>query len=282
MRPFLAFDTATDHVALAVGDLDAPGVVMAAADFAARRAANTVLLPAVERLLDAAGLGISDVAAVACGRGPGSFTGVRIAVATAKGLAHALGVPLVGFGTLDAVAARAGHEAPVKRVAAASEAGALLGIVGDAMRGEVYPALFRVRAEGLVRLSEDRVAFPADVAAEWASLGERVWLAGAGLAKHRAVFEAVLRAHAQVLDERCWSPDGASLVAAAWAAAGPLAVGAVAELPAEEARALAAPGDLQPVYTRLSDAEEAERGRARPPRGVPPSGVAGPDAEGER
>jgi len=52
MRPFLAFDTATDHLALAVGDLDAPGVVIAADDFAAPRAANTVLLGAVEALLE--------------------------------------------------------------------------------------------------------------------------------------------------------------------------------------------------------------------------------------
>ena len=79
MRPFVAFDTSTDHIALAVGDLDALGEVLASEDFAARRAANTVLLPALERLLVSAGVDVSQVCAVLCGRGPGSFTGVRIA-----------------------------------------------------------------------------------------------------------------------------------------------------------------------------------------------------------
>jgi len=61
MRFFLAFDTATDHLALALGDLDAPGVVVAARDFSAPRAANTVLLPALEALLHKADLCVRDL-----------------------------------------------------------------------------------------------------------------------------------------------------------------------------------------------------------------------------
>lgn len=265
MRPFLAFDTATDHLALAIGDLDAPGSVVAAEDFRAVRAANTALLPAVDRLLGLAGFEPADLTAVACGRGPGSFTGVRIGVATAKGLAHGLSVPLVGFGTLDAVAARATGDG-------------LLGVVGDAMRGEVYPALFRL-AEGVAqRLTQDRVSFPDEVAAEWAVLDEPVLLSGNALGKHRAAFERALRARAHVIDERLWAPDGPSLMRAAWSADGPLAVAALAPLSAAAAFATAHPAALQPIYTRLSDAEEAERvgSRRRP---VPDTGVAGPEPE---
>jgi N6-L-threonylcarbamoyladenine synthase len=266
MRPFFALDTATDHVALAVGDLDAPGAVLAAEDFRAPRAANTVVLLAAERLLGAAGLAPHDLRAVACGRGPGSFTGVRIGVATAKGVAHAAGVPLVGFGTLDAIASRV-------------RARGLVGVVGDAMRGEVYPALFRIGDGAPQRLSEDRVTSPDEAAAEWATLGEPVLLTGGGLAKHRARFEAVLGAQARLADERLWHPDGASLIAAAWSATGECTLGAIAGLGAAEAYVRAHPARLLPIYTRLSDAEEAERRRSAGGGGtVPESGVAGPEA----
>lgn len=264
MRAFLALDTATDHVALAVGDLDAPGAVVAATAFRAPRAANTVVLLEAERLLASAGLAPRDLHAVACGRGPGSFTGVRIAVATAKGLAHGAGVALVGFGTADAIASRwTGH--------------GLLGVVGDAMRGEVYPALFRTHDGPPRRLTEDTVALPAVVAAEWSALGEAVTLTGGGLAKHREVFASALGTNAIVADERIWSPDGASLVAAAWAAGGEGSLSAVADMEAADAFASVHPALLLPVYTRLSDAEEAER-RATTHAGVPGSGVSGPDA----
>ena len=278
MRPVLALDTATDHVALGVGDLDAPGHVIAAHDFPAPRAANTVLTAEIERVLASADIMPRDLAAVVCGRGPGSFTGVRIGVATAKGIAHALGVPLVGVGTLDAVARRANTEG-------------LLGVVGDAMRGEVYPALFRVHAGIVARLTIDRVAGPREVAAEWAALDEPVALAGNALGKHAGVFRDALGDRGRVLAERVWVPDGASLIEAAWAARGEMTLSRMADLDPEAARRAADPALLLPVYTRLSDAEEAERraaagmrGDACDARGSAPdvSGVAGPPPEAAR
>lgn len=263
MRPLLALDTATDHVALALGDLDTPGEVLTTGDFLAPRAANTALLSAVERLLADAGVRADDVEAIVCGRGPGSFTGVRIGVATAKGLAHARGVPLIGVGTLDAVA---------RRVAA----GGFIGVIGDAMRGEVYPALFRAQAGAVVRLSADRVVRPEVAAAEWAALGEPVHLTGNGLAKHGTLFSEILGPLAHQVPERLWAPDGASLLAAAWAADGPASLRAIAPLPVDEAYAAAHPAALLPVYTRLSDAEEAERARLGASQATPAGGVAGP------
>lgn len=263
MRPFLAFDTSTDHLALAIGDLDAPGVVLAAEDFPAPRAANTVVLPVAERLLATIGVAPSDTAAVAVGRGPGSFTGVRIGVASAKGLAHALSVPLVGFGTLDAIARRA-------------VARGLIGVLGDAMRGEVYPALFRAQSGMLERMTPDRVAFPASVAEEWAQLGEPVVLTGAGLMKHLPLFEETLGRHAIVMEQASWVPDGRSLVEAVWAERGELSLSAIAGMSKAAAYEHAHPQRLLPVYTRLSDAEEAERVRKGMPGGVPEGGVAGP------
>jgi N6-L-threonylcarbamoyladenine synthase len=84
VRAFVALDTATEQVAVGIGDLDDPGAVLAERSFAAPRAANEVLLLTVEGLLAEAGLRATDVAAVACGRGPGSFTGVRLAVENPK------------------------------------------------------------------------------------------------------------------------------------------------------------------------------------------------------
>ncbi|MDI6843606.1 MAG: tRNA (adenosine(37)-N6)-threonylcarbamoyltransferase complex dimerization subunit type 1 TsaB [Anaerosomatales bacterium] len=270
MRPFVAIDTATEQVAVGIGDLDDPGSVLAERSFLAPRAANEVLVRTVEDLLEEVGARASDVKAVACGRSPGSFTGVRIAVATAKGMAHGLRAPLVGFGTSEAIAHRWTRPG-------------LVGVVTDAMRGEVYPALFRVEGDGVVkRLSSDCVATPQEVAAEWAGLGESVVLIGTGLRKHRAIFEREMGDRAVYAEERLWVPDGASIVRAAWVAEGASTLRAIAGLSRDEAYAAAHPAVLLPVYTRLSDAEEAERKRAGLSREPGATGVAGPSEGGDR
>lgn len=272
MRPFIAFDTATDHLAVGIGDLDRPGELLGGVDMPAPRAANTVLLQTVERVLADAGLAPGDLAAVACGRGPGSFTGVRIGVATAKGLAHGASIPLAGFGTLDAVAWRAWRSG-------AMAGGTLLGVLGDAMRGEVYPALFAVSDTGPERLTADRVATPADVVSEWLGSAGRIVLAGNALGKHRAEFEPACGL-ANVAAERVWVPDAQALIDAAWAEGALAGVTAIAAaVDGAGAYADAHPGALLPVYTRLSDAEEAERARTAgggSATSMPRTGVSGP------
>ena len=168
---------------------------------------------------------------------------MRIGVATAKGLAHGLGVPLWGVGTLDAIA-----------WGLASEREMLLGVLGDAMRGEVYPALFRCANGRAVRVAPDYVAKPADVAAEWAKLGEPITLVGNGLRKYGSLFADALGDAATVADEDRWAPRAKGLFRAFGAArdAGELGSGG--------------PGELLPIYTRLSDAEENEAARSGPGR----------------
>lgn len=251
MSHVLAFDTATEQLAVALGRRSGPGFdVVATFDERVPRAAMSHLLPVVRDLLTAEGLEPQALTAVFVGHGPGSFTGVRIGVATAKGLTRGLGVPLHGVGTLDAVASRvAGTDG-------------LVGVVGDAMRGEVYPALFRCGGAVPERLGPDRVAHPTAVAAEWADLGQPVLLTGNGLAKYADVFLDALGGIATIAAEGLWAPSGASLLAAA------------AVIDAEQA--VGDPGELLPVYTRLSDAEENERDRAGGAGATPSSGVAGP------
>lgn len=249
----LAVDTSTEQVAIGLGSRDGCAVSpVASIDFEASRRALTELLPAVQTLLSANGHHPRDLAGVVVGRGPGSFTGVRIGVASAKGLAHGLGVPLWGVGTLDAVAWRSSaHEG-------------LLGVLGDAMRKEVYPALFRCEGGRVTRLAADTVAHPHDVAEEWAALDEPVLVVGNGLAKYRELFDRP-GSGLTVGDPALWAPTGLGLLAAYEAALtdGSLGDGSV--------------GGLLPIYTRLSDAEENERIRLGREESVPSSGVDGPE-----
>lgn len=268
-RYVLGIDTATEVTVVALGLWSDEHLRLLDADeIDAPRAAMSQVLVAATRLLERHRLPLVEIDEVAVGRGPGSFTGVRIGVATAKGLAQGLGMPLYGFGTLDGIAAGLGVDA------------GLIGVVGDAMRGEVYPAVFRVDGTSVSRLGDDRVAHPLEAADYLASFGEPMLLAGNGLRKHLEVIVDRLGPHALLADEDAWAPSGAGLMRAY----------ATAQL--DDAAGDGDPGALLPVYTRLSDAEEIERTRRAPrhPGGssdggretrgdLPGSGVAGPGEE---
>ena len=101
----LAFDTATD---VATSALVADGELLGE-----RTSRAVTLLEDVDALLRQAGAHTRDIEALAVGIGPGSFTGVRIGLSTARGLALALGVPVAGVSTLDALAAGAPGALPV-------------------------------------------------------------------------------------------------------------------------------------------------------------------------
>ena len=93
----VAFDTANEMISLGIGLLDRAKKTIdciASREVGAFRASNVKLLPEIDALLADAGISRGEVACVVCGRGPGSFTGVRICLASAKGIAIGLGVPL--------------------------------------------------------------------------------------------------------------------------------------------------------------------------------------------
>ncbi|MDR3037585.1 MAG: tRNA (adenosine(37)-N6)-threonylcarbamoyltransferase complex dimerization subunit type 1 TsaB, partial [Coriobacteriales bacterium] len=284
----LAFDTASENIALAVarqGQDVGQGAVRALTlitsdDHPAARQANVQLMPSIDALFAAHALSVSDIACVVCGLGPGSFTGVRIGVATAKGIARGLGMPLYGVSTLDAVAWGAW--------CAGIRGG--IGVVADAMRGEVYPARFDLDETGATRRDPHTVAKADEVAVHWRTAGEPLLLIGDGLKKFADAFAPSAPPAAPAApdgtppaapatsdgtppaaspaaqsartvppppslvsltlgDEALWTPTGEGLLRAFEAAcrAGQQGTGEA--------------GTLLPLYTRLSDAEENERKR---------------------
>ena len=292
-RYVLAFDTANEVISIGVGALHPESKTIesvASVEVRAHRASNTQLLPHVDELLAEHGIARGDIACVACGRGPGSFTGVRIAMATAKGVASALGVGLVGFSTLDAVA---------WNVWAAGVSGSLL-VAADAMRKEVYPVSYVLDESGAHRLEADRVIKAVNVVAEYLPGGPSAGAADSATRRSAAQdpsdpscaallqsnddmnsvqtvapsavpadgpdetsfdfiagdalakYEEILSPLGSVLPQELWEPTGRGLLLAVQA----LWRAGEAD-PFDAARHN--PAFALPVYTRLSDAEENER-----------------------
>ena len=152
----LGIDTATATAGIAIVDQD--GRVLAEARHAtAGRGAD--LLVAIDQVCRDAAIAPADLAAIAIGAGPGSFTGLRIGMATAKGIAFAAGRPLWAVSSLAALSADAREEL----------AGQLLGVHADAVicaaldarRGELFAGCYRCG----VALGPERVMPPGDLEA---------------------------------------------------------------------------------------------------------------------
>ena len=101
--PILAIDTATSDVVVAIGASN--GDWIAGESGPAGHRHGEQLLPAIDRVLDAAGVRRESLGGIVVGTGPGAFTGLRVGLATAKALAHALGRPLAGVPTSAALVA---------------------------------------------------------------------------------------------------------------------------------------------------------------------------------
>ncbi len=112
-RAILAFDTATTQVVVATGSLD--GQADGLTTWAAGYRHGETLLPTIGRILGEQNIRRSRLIGIVVGIGPGAFTGLRVGIATAKGLAHGLGLPIVGISTAEALLAAAGGEPALGR-----------------------------------------------------------------------------------------------------------------------------------------------------------------------
>lgn len=244
MKDFvLAFDTANEMISVGLGRLDRKACsieLVASKETEAFRASNVKLLPEIDALLGEAGISRDDIACVVCGRGPGSFTGVRICMASAKGIAIGLGVALFGVSTADAQAWQQWDTGVRGSVV----------VLGDAMRKEVYPVRYVLSDSGIDRLNSDFVMKAAELPA-WLDSGSKVetLITGDALKKYSGYCEGF----GTLAQEYCY-PTGKGLLLAAQAAWR-------AGLLDPDNAVLGDPCVVLPVYTRLSDAEEAERAK---------------------
>src|SRR5271163_41481 len=146
VRPVLGLDTSTSIASLAL----LSGGRVAARIERPVTSHGAALPDAVDELLRAAGLTLGGLGAIAVGIGPGSFTGLRIGLSYAKGIAMASGCALVGVPGFDAMALAALERNNL-------EPGRLVCVVADARKNEVYAGLYRVVADELEKLSGELV-----------------------------------------------------------------------------------------------------------------------------
>ena len=198
----LGIDTATDQVSCAVGGHEG---VLASMRTARSRAHAETLAPAIRFVCEQARVELPEIGAVAVDVGPGLYTGLRVGIATAKAVAHALGVPMVGLSSLDLLAF------PVRF------SDRLVASVVDARRGEVFWALYRQVPGGVQRLSEPTVGSPDDLVNELMVAGDEILVVGDGALRHASVLDDLVGV--EQAGQGLEHPDASSLVQLAHARA---------------------------------------------------------------
>lgn len=168
----LALDASSGACSAALLRRDAAGDTCLARFAMTPREHTRRLLPMVDEVLLEAGLTPSALDAVAFGRGPGSFTGLRIAAGAAQGLAFGLDRPLLGISTLEALALQAHRQWGCNHVAT----------LIDARMNEVYAGFWRCVDGDIEALSEEAVLAPERLALPGTAAGERFAAVGSGLA----------------------------------------------------------------------------------------------------
>lgn len=189
------------------------------------------LLGAIRDVLGDAGCTIKEVHGIAVSLGPGSFTGLRIGLSTAKGLCYANDLPLAGVSTLDAMASRF----PFCRVPVCP--------MLDARKREVYAALYDMEAEQPVRLIEPEAAHPVRFLE---SVGGTTLFLGSGAALYRQHILDRLGDGALFAPAELFHPSAAAVAR--------LGLGMLKQGQRVDVNA------IEPTYLRVSEAQLARRG----------------------
>ncbi len=190
---------------------------------------SRTLLPMIRDMLDNCGESLENVDVIGAAAGPGSFTGLRIGVATAKGLAWAGGQPCAPCSTLESMAWPLAHME-----------GKLIVCAMDARRGQVYNALFLARGDSLERISPDRAISLEELEGELKNFQFFKIVVGDGARLcYNTLRERIPDLALAPVHLRMQSAWGVARAAEELAAAGALVSGA----------------ELAPVYHRLSQAE---------------------------
>jgi tRNA threonylcarbamoyladenosine biosynthesis protein TsaB len=220
----LGIESSTAQVGVAIAGHE--GVLAQAHSTRGKRHAES-LTPAIEFVCKQARVDLREISCVAVDLGPGLYTGLRVGVASAKAMAHALRVPMIGIPSLDLLALPVRFSS--RRIVAAI----------DARRGELFYAFYRQVPGGVQRLSEHHIGTPDDLASELLASREECLLVGDGALRYSEAFEGLTKV--EVADLGLAYPSASSLVQLAHAQA----------LREEWVQ----PWDLQPLYLRMPDAE---------------------------
>lgn len=250
----LSMDTATpcSSVALTRGT-SADGGVVASLGLTGNVSHSRRLLGAVDYLMEATEIKWGDIDGIGVSLGPGSFTGLRIGMATAKGLATAAGKKMIGVSTLDALASRCVTDK-------------LICSVLDARKKEVYAACYRVEGKGdFARVSEIAVLPPQELAQ---SFTEPTLMVGEGAVVYRELFRQLLGEKVSFAPSQLNEPSAAALGVLACEA---MMRGEILDV-----------GEAVPLYLRSSDAELnlLRKKEAAKKGGAPNDGSAGATSGG--
>lgn len=220
----LGIETATVQVGCAIGGHEG---VLASFHVAHKRRHVEALVPAIRFMCDQAGIDLHEIAVVAVDVGPGLFSGLRVGVAAAKALAHALRLPTIGVASLDLLAF------PVRYTSR------LIVPAIDARRGELFYAFYRQVPGGAQRMSPYQLGSPEDLASELLARNEDCLMVGDGALRYREILTEV--SGCEMGDATSAHPSAASLVELAH--------------PRALREEFVPPWELQPLYLRKSDAE---------------------------
>jgi len=223
---FLALDSSTLTLSLALVEGRGPGVrLVEGVDHGPPRKVSQMLPGAVTELLERHRVRLESLEGIAVGLGPGSFTGLRVGLATAKGLAYAAGIPLCGVGSLAAAALEGPEGVPLLPCAVAR-------------KGELYVGRFARRGLELDRVAPEEAIPPAELAS-WMQKEPASVALGPAIAEYRGELLALGVAPGRLLGAAPWPPA--------------LDVARLAALPEKlDLQALFA---LEPYYVRPSEAE---------------------------
>jgi len=219
----LAVDTATNSCSVAATD---DGKLVAELTISKDETHSKHLMESIHSVLENAGFSVADLDGLAVTVGPGSFTGLRIGISTIKGLAHALGKPVVGVSTLEALARQCGQTPH------------LICPLLDARKGEVYAATYRFNEGQLIQKTGARAIIPEAVVADIKSPCLFIGT-GAQLYRQRIVAMAGNFAHFVAEDQNTIKASSVALLS----------------MPRFEHNDTDEIGGLVPHYIRKSDAE---------------------------